>query len=315
MLYVLFILGLILLAFGGDTMVNGSVGVAKKLKVSTLLIGIVLVGFGTSTPELVASFIAINQEVPSTGIAIGNIIGSNIANILLILGVSSIIHPIKIEKNSFFRRDFWFLSVATLVIFITSFTGQINRYAGSVMVGTLLFYIFYSYKSEKKFVNENENKDIKEEISEVKEKPLYISLIMAIAGITMTIYGAKLLVDSAITIARNFGISEAIIGLTVVAIGTSLPELASSVSASIKKHNDIAFGNIVGSNIYNALFILGMVALFTPVLFPTDLTNDVYILIATTLLLIFSAFLGKIGRISGIIYLIAYGFYVSYLIG
>ena len=138
---------------------------------------------------------------------------------------------------------------------------------------------------------------------------------MAIAGIAMTIYGAKLLVDSAITIARNFGISEAIIGLTVVAIGTSLPELASSVSASIKKHNDIAFGNIVGSNIYNALFILGMVALFTPVLFPTDLTNDVYILIATTLLLIFSAFLGKIGRISGIIYLIAYGFYVSYLIG
>jgi cation:H+ antiporter len=313
MLYVLFILGLILLAVGGDTIVNGSVGVAKKLKVSTLLIGIVLVGFGTSTPELVASFIAINQEVPSTGIAIGNIIGSNIANILLILGASSIIHPIKIEKNSFFRRDFWFLSVATLVIFITSFTEQINRYAGSVMVGTLLFYIFYSYKSEKKFVNEN--KDIKEEISEVKEKPLYISLIMAIAGIAMTIYGAKLLVDSAITIARNFGISEAIIGLTVVAIGTSLPELASSVSASIKKHNDIAFGNIVGSNIYNALFILGMVALFTPVLFPTDLTNDVYILIATTLLLIFSAFLGKIGRISGIIYLIAYGFYVSYLIG
>ncbi|MDE6224010.1 MAG: calcium/sodium antiporter [Alphaproteobacteria bacterium] len=313
MVYVLFILGLILLGFGGDTMVSGAVEVAKKLKVSTLLIGIVLIGFGTSTPELVASFIAIHQEVPSTGIAVGNIVGSNIANILLILGVSSIIHPIHIEKKSFLKRDVWFLIASTFVIFVTSYTGEIGRIAGIVMVASLIFYVIYSYKTEKDF--KSEDMEIEEEISLVKTKPLYISLIIAIIGIAMTLGGAKLLVDSAITIARNFGIAESIIGLTIVAVGTSLPELASSITASIKKHNDIAFGNIVGSNIYNTFFILGMVALFTPILFPSDLKSDVYILIATTLLLITTGVIGKISKLSGVIFLVCYAFYITYLVG
>lgn len=313
MVYVLFILGLILLGFGGDIMVSGAVEVAKKLKVSTLLIGIVLIGFGTSTPELVASFVAINQEIPSTGIAVGNIVGSNIANILLILGVSSIINPIHIEKKSFLKRDVWFLIVSTFVLYITSFTGEIGRIAGIVMVSTLIFYVIYSYKTEKNFKVENE--EIEEEIASSKSRPLYISLIISIIGIAMTLGGAKLLVDSAITIARNFGIAESIIGLTIVAVGTSLPELASSITASIKKHNDIAFGNIVGSNIYNTLFILGMVALFTPILFPNDLKSDVYILIATTILLIITGVIGKIGRISGIIFLGCYALYIAYLVG
>lgn len=313
MVYFLFILGLILLGFGGDTMVSGAVEVAKKLKVSTLLIGIVLIGFGTSTPELVASFVAINQEIPSTGIAVGNIVGSNIANILLILGVSSIINPIHIEKKSFLKRDVWFLIVSTLVIYITSFTGEIERIAGIVMVGTLIFYVIYSYKTEKDF--KTEDKEIEEKIESSKSRPLYISLLISIIGIAMTLGGAKLLVDSAIIIARNFGIAESIIGLTIVAVGTSLPELASSITASIKKHNDIAFGNVVGSNIYNALFILGMVALFTPILFPNDLKSDVYILIATTILLIITGLVGKIGRTFGIIFLGCYALYIAYLVG
>lgn len=313
MTYIMFVLGLILLGFGGDTMVSGAVDVAKKLKVSTLLIGIVLIGFGTSTPELVASFVAINQEIPSTGIAVGNIVGSNIANILLILGVSSIINPINIEKKSFLKRDVWFLITSTLVIYITSFTGEIGRIAGIVMVSILIFYVIYSYKTEKDF--KAEDKEIEEEIESSKSRPLYISLIISIIGIAMTLGGAKLLVDSAITIARNFGIAESIIGLTIVAVGTSLPELASSITASIKKHNDIAFGNIVGSNIYNALFILGMVALFTPILFPNDLKTDVYILIATTILLIITGLIGKIGRISGIIFLGCYALYIAHLVG
>lgn len=312
MLYCLFILGLILLAVGGDVMVAGSVEVAKKLKVSTLLIGIVLVGFGTSTPELMASFMAIFQDTPATGIAVGNVVGSNIANILLILGVSSILHPIHIEKKSFFKRDVYFLALSTLVIFITSIIGQIYRIIGFFMVISLLYYVYFSYKTEKQF--KAEENEIKEEIDIKHKKNFSISLIKAIIGISMVIIGAKLLVDSAIVIARNFGISESIIGLTIVAVGTSLPELASSVIASLKKHNDIAFGNIVGSNIYNALFILGIVALFLPISFPIDMKIDTYILIATTLLLISMAYIGKISRISGVFFLICYAGYITYLI-
>ena len=142
-----------------------------------------------------------------------------------------------------------------------------------------------------------------------------LQLLLLAIGFAMLVKGADWFVDGASGIATKFKIPQLVIGLTIVAMGTSAPEAAVSISAALGGNADITVGNIVGSNIYNALFILGMVALFTPVLFPTDLTNDVYILIATTLLLIFSAFLGKIGRISGIIYLIAYGFYVSYLIG
>ena len=311
MTYILFLIGLAMLAFGGDIMVSGAVEVAKRLKISTLLIGIVLIGFGTSTPELVASFVAINQKVPAPGIAVGNIIGSNIANILLILGVASVISPIHIEKKSFFKRDVWFLIISTLVIFITSFTGKITRVAGIVMVALLLFYVVYSYLTEKDFKAEDE--EIADEIDSKHIKSLCISLVKAIAGIALTLLGAKLLVDNAIIIARNFGISESIIGLSLVAVGTSLPELASSISASIKKHNDIAFGNIVGSNIYNTLFILGLIALFTPILFPNDLGGDVYILIATTLMLIITGGIGKIGRVAGIIFLGSYVCYIAYL--
>ncbi len=312
MTYILFILGLLLLTFGGDTMVSGSVEIAKKLKVSTLLIGIVLVGFGTSTPELMASFIAIFQDVPSTGIAVGNVVGSNIANILLILGISSLIHPIQIEKKSFFKRDVYFLLLSTIIIFISSLFGNLSRIMGLFMVLSLLYYVYFSYKTEKQF--KKEEAEIKQEIDIKHKKNLYVSLLKAIIGIIMVILGAKFLVDSAIVIARNFGISESIIGLSIVAVGTSLPELASSVIASIKKHNDIAFGNIVGSNIYNALFILGMVALFAPITFPIDMKTDVYILIATTLLLVFTGYKGKISKISGVIFLLAYIGYITYLI-
>ena len=177
----------------------------------------------------------------------------------------------------------------------------------------MLFYVYYSYITEKKF--KKETKKIANEIDVKHTKSLPVSLIMAVIGIAMTIYGANLLVNSAIVIAKNFGISESIIGLTIVAVGTSLPELASSITASLKKHNDLAFGNIVGSNIYNVLFILGIVALLQPIMFPVDMVKDVYILIATTTLLIANAFMGGISRKFGVIYLIAYAFYVAHLIG
>ena len=313
MLYLMFVLGLILLAVGGDVMVSSSVEVAKKLKVSTLLIGIVLIGFGTSTPELVARIIATSQEVPATGIAVGNIVGSNIANILLILGVTSLIYPIKIDKKSFLKRDMWFLIFATAMVLLMALLKKVGFVIGGVMILSLLFYVYYSYITEKKF--KKETKEIANEIDVKHTKSLPVSLIMAVIGIAMTIYGANLLVNSAIVIAKNFGISESIIGLTIVAVGTSLPELASSITASLKKHNELAFGNIVGSNIYNVLFILGVVSLLQPIMFPVDMVKDVYILIATTTLLIANAFMGGISRKFGVIYLIAYAFYVAHLMG
>jgi len=302
MTYLLLVLGLFLLFIGGDWLVSGSVAVARRLKVSPLLIGLILVGFGTSTPELVTSLLATYKGV--AGISVGNVVGSNIANILLVLGVAALLNPVQVKGKSF-KRDATFLALSTLILVGASSFGMIGRLLGIVMVASLIFYILYSYKTEKEIPNDKE-----------KPAPLINSLIRTIIGILFTLVGAKLLVDSSVTLARAWGISEAVIGLTIVAIGTSLPELATSIISAIKKHNDVAFGNVIGSNIYNSLFILGMTALFMPVQIPTGMWLDMGIMTAVTVLMIAIAFgYKKYSRVTGACFLILYAIYIAYLGG
>ena len=302
MVYLLLVLGLFLLFIGGDWLVAGAVAVAHRLKVSPLLIGLTLIGFGTSTPELVTSLIATYEG--SAGISVGNVVGSNIANILLVLGVAAFLHPVQIKGKSF-RRDATFLALSTLILIGASSLGTIGRWMGALMVGALLFYVIYSYKTEKEIPDENE-----------KIVPLVSSLIRTFIGILFTLLGAKLLVDNSVELARTWGISEAVIGLTVVAVGTSLPELATSIMSAIKKHNDVAFGNVIGSNIYNSLFILGVTALFMPVRIPEKMGTDLGVMCAVTALMIGIAFCyKKYTRLVGAIFLILYALYIAHLGG
>ena len=307
MTYILLIVGLCLLAFGGDTMVGGAVALAKRLGVSALLIGLTLVGFGTSTPELLTSLVAAFQK--SDSIALGNIVGSNIANILLVLGMAAVITPIRIDLQAF-KRDGFFLILSTIGVIIAALLGQINFCMGLILVGLLIFYVYYSYQSDKKQAAAQEKTP--EPIE--KQMPVWLALLKAVGGIALTMLGAKLLVDNAIILAKSWGISEAVIGLTIVAVGTSLPELATSVMAAVRKHNDVAFGNVVGSNIYNALFILGFTALFITLRVPAGMGKDVALMTLVTVILIGLAFWKKqISRPIGCLFLTAYAFYTAYL--
>ena len=302
-------LGLFLLAWGGDAMVNGSVALAKRLGVSSLLIGLTLVGFGTSTPELLTSLIAVYKHSP--GIAVGNVVGSNIANILLVLGMAAFIVPVKIDIKAF-KRDGAFLAVATVGLIIALIIGKINFVMGAILTALLILYVAYSYYSDRK--EQKRRKAAETQIPQEAKAPLFWSLVKAVGGIAMTILGAKLLVDNSIILAREWGVSEAVIGLTVVAVGTSLPELATSVASSLRGQSAVAFGNVVGSNIYNALFILGVTALFMPVTVPDSMAPDVVLMTLVTAVLIGVAFWKKqFSRSVGFAFLCAYAGYTYYL--
>ena len=308
MIYALLILGLVLLAFGGDTMVSGAVALAKKMGLSTLLIGLTLIGFGTSTPELLTSIMAAIKG--SNAIALGNVVGSNIANILLVLGVAALIAPVNVDIKAF-KRDGGFLGISCVMLILALFLGQIGFIMGAILVAMLIGYIGYSYISDKK----QQSKKINEtESTETPVMPIWLALIKTFGGIALMMLGAKLLVDNSIILARNWGVSEAVIGLTIVAVGTSLPELATSVMSAIRGHNDVAFGNVVGSNIYNTLFILGCTALFLPIAVPASMGTDIWLMTAITSILIGIALWQKrFSRSIGFAFLCAYVGYNYYL--
>ncbi len=304
MVYLMLIIGLSLLVYGGNLLVDGSVQVAKRIGLSSLVIGLVLVGFGTSTPELLASLISVLKG--SNGIAVGNVIGSNIANILLVLGAAAVVHPVKIDIKDF-KRDGLVLILASVGVVCAVYLGVISRLIGFIFVSGLIGYVFYCYKTDKKNHTENEQEE-KANISLIK------ALSISIIGIALTMLGAKFLIDNAIILARMWGVSEAVIGLTIVAVGTSLPELAASMAASFKKENGVAFGNVVGSNIYNALFILGMVALILPIKVDATMRIDSLIMLLVAFVLTGIAFWKKeFSRTIGLLFLIAYAGYIWYL--
>ncbi|MGE0255757.1 MAG: calcium/sodium antiporter [Alphaproteobacteria bacterium] len=303
--------GLVLLLGGGEFLVRGSVAVATRLGVSPLLIGLTLVGFGTSTPELVASVEAALIGAP--GIAVGNVVGSNIANVLLIMGVAAVLLPMATTRAAF-TRDGAVLVGATLVMVGIVLGGSLERWGGAVLLVLLAAYSGYAYLTERGGGPAAELHAA--EVAEVavpRTLSLGAAAALALGGIAGVVLGASLLVDSAIVIARDLGLSEAVIGLTLVAVGTSLPELATAVMAALRRHGDVALGNVVGSNIFNILGIAGVTALVKPIPIPAEIVRfDVWVMLAAALLLVVFAVSGwRITRREGAVLLAGY---VAYLV-
>ena len=248
---ILFLLtaGLLLLVVGGELLVRGAVAIAKWLRVSPLLIGLTLVGFGTSTPELVTSLQAALEGSP--GIAVGNVVGSNIANILFILGISALIFPVAVSKAAF-RRDGVVLALAVFMCLGAVLFGELERIIGSVLVMFLIAYIVLAFIQERQSLAAVGT----EPTSTTRNTQIWLQFLLLVAGLALTILGARLLVSSAIDIAARLQVPDTIVGLTIVAVGTSLPELVTSLMAAFRKQGDLAFGNIIGSNIYNIFGIL-----------------------------------------------------------
>lgn len=292
--------GLVLLAVGGELLVRGAVGMAARLGISPLLAGLTIVGFGTSTPELATSVQAAMAGSP--GIAIGNVVGSNIANILFILGVSAVILPLSVNPNSF-RRDSIALGGSALLCTGAVLLGVIGPLPGVVLLSCLVGYIWYAYKSE----SAADDDECHRHEAEAEDRPVppntgpAILGGMIVAGLVAAIFGAGWLVKGATVLASNAGVSETVIGLTVVAIGTSLPELIACVVAVLRKHSDVALGNVVGSNIYNILGILGATAIIEPIAVPAEIMDfDIWVLLGVTALLIVQLRSGwKLSRIEG----------------
>lgn len=308
MVWVFLILGLVLLVTGGELLVRGAVAVAQKYRVSPLLIGLTLVGFGTSTPELVTSLQATLDGSP--GIALGNVIGSNIANILLILGITAMIAAIPVEPKTF-RRDIAVLMLATLALIGACFYGVISLGIGLVFIAFLTVYLIFAYRQERSA----RAPCAAPPVNAVDTSPLWKNAAWVIVGITLTIFGAKLLVSGAIDLATTLGISETVIGLTIVAVGTSLPELVTSVIAAFKKQSDLAFGNIIGSNIFNILFILGAVSFAAPVTVPAEiLPVDIWVMLGAAIALsVFALTRWTISRAEGAVMLAGYAAYMGWL--
>lgn len=298
--------GLVALVLGGELLVRGAVRTASALGVSPLMIGLTLVGFGTSTPELVTSVNAALAGSP--GVAVGNVVGSNICNILLILGVAALIRPVDAEPRGF-RRDGPALVIATLLALAVLLWGELGRLVGALFVAGLVAYILLVYRTERT-------------TSAVADAPppasgaLWSGLPLALAGLVLVVVGADWLVDSAITLAAAWGVSDTLIGLTIVAVGTSLPELTASVVAALRGRSDVAFGNVVGSNIYNILGILGVTAMVEPMAVPAEIAAfDGWVMLAATGALVWIARTGAIvTRREGGVMLAGYAAYIGALI-
>lgn len=307
--------GLVILTVGAELLIRGSVALARRFHLSELLIGLTLVGFGTSTPELVSSVQA--ALIGSPGVAIGNVVGSNIANILLILGSAAALAPIAVEPKSF-RRDSIALSLATLLMIAIALTGEFARLAGAGFLAALAAYVAAAYLNERKRPASPETQRHEGEAAELPEGPrsAVLDIIFCVAGLVALMVGAKLLVTGAISVAGALGVSETIIGLTVVAVGTSLPELVTSVMSVIRGKGALALGNVVGSNLYNILGIIGVTALVKPVAVPPEILRlDLWVMLAATAMMIFAArSRHTITRIEGGAMLAFYAGYILWLV-
>ena len=305
--------GLVILVLGAELLVRSSVAVARRLGVSPLMIGLTLVGFGTSSPELVASLTAALRG--SSGIAVGNVVGSNICNGLLILGVAALVAPLAITRTAFLR-DGPVLVAASLLLLGVCLLGDAPRWAGAMLVMLLVAYVVWCYRTERQ--DPEAAKEHEGEANAAAVAPS-TSVARGVAGagggLVLLVVGAWLLVGGAMTLARAFSVSQTIIGLTIVAVGTSLPELATSVIAAARGQADVAFGNIIGSNIYNILGILGAVAVVQPLAIPPEIAAfDVWVMLASTVLLVLFALTGwRIVRWEGAALLAAYGLYITWL--
>ncbi|MCH2066779.1 MAG: calcium/sodium antiporter [Shimia sp.] len=308
-------IGLTGLFVGGEMLVRGAVTIAKAYGLPPMVIGLTLVGFGTSTPELVTSVQAALSG--SAGIAIGNVVGSNIGNILLILGVSAMLLPLAVARDAL-RRDGSVMIAATLALLGVVLFGEITRWIGVGFVTALAAYLFVVFRSVSKTKETSDAVVYEKEAAAIPGPDLGLSAAIGVAvvGLIATIIGARLLVDGAISVAEFAGISETVIGLTVVAIGTSMPELVTAVIAVRKGQGDVAIGNVIGSNLFNVMGIVGVTALIHPVTVPVEIaTFDIWVLLGASVLLIGFARTGwTINRLEGGAFLVAYLGYFGFLL-
>ena len=294
-----------LLYYGGDFLVSGSVRFARYLKVSSFVIGATVLAFGTSAPELAVAILAALDNAPE--LAMGNIIGSNIANIGLVLGLTCLIAPIAISPSRLKREYPPFLLSALLILFL-AWNLKIHRLEGILMVGFLAIYIWRSFNYK-----EDLNIQPEEEVRLFSGKGPAFLILLIMIGLIGLIVGAKLLVSGGVSIARNLGIGEWFIGITVVAIGTSLPEIVSSIMAARRGHGEMAIGNIFGSNIFNILMVLGITSIIHPLNITEPIHPDLIIATGFTCLLFILTLRGKhsLGKISGAILLVTYFLYIA----
>jgi len=307
--------GLALLFFGGELVVRGSVGLAKTLGVSPLLIGLVVIAFGTSSPELVVAISALHNGTPS--IAVGNVVGSNIANILLVLGVGALIRRIPSRSAVLYRDGSVLLGVTGFFIYL-AMRGQIHHSEALVLAGLLALYLIFSYFQERIVLPAEAREEVERNrnlIERMRVNGTFRYMLFAVIGIAMLIFGARILVAGAIQIATQWGVSEGVIAVSLVAVGTSIPELAAVIVASIRKHSDLVLGGILGSNIFNILIVLGLPGLYWPIdIAPEFLSRDLWVMGGAVLVLLpFLVSSRGIGRGEALVLLAIYGAYIYVL--
>lgn len=308
--------GFFMLAKGADWFVDGAAGIATKLKIPQLVIGLTIVAMGTSAPEAAVSISAALQG--NGAITVGNVVGSNILNILIILGISASITALAVSKSTI-KVDIPVMLGATALLLVFGLNGTIVWWEGLLILILFALYLTYLFVDAKKSAKKEQQSEEKENAElEIKlQKPHFLlkSIIFAIIGLALIILGSEFSVEAATRIAKIAGLSDRFIGLTVVALGTSLPELFTSVSAAIKKNADIAIGNIVGSNIFNILFIVGLTAVITPVTFESGFIIDTVIAFAAAIMLLLFSLKGSmLRRWGGIVMLLSYAGYFVYIL-
>lgn len=310
--YILLGLGLVILLYGGKILVDGASAIAVKLGMSAGLIGLTIVAFGTSAPELLVSVNAAMKG--NSDISIGNVVGSNIANIGMVLGLSGLFYPILIRKSTI-RFDFLITTLVTLLFYALSYNGIIGFWEGVFLFSLFIGFNIYLFRNAGQggLVDNTEGE---EEVEHVKGYSWLVAITLFFGGIVGLYFGSELLVNNAIKISREFGISERVIGVTIIAIGTSLPELITSIMAALARKTDMAIGNILGSNIMNILSIIGITAIIKPIDVSGEFLNSDYLWMIGFTLILFPLMRTKmkISFVEGMILFIGYGTYMYFLL-
>lgn len=301
--------GLVLLLFGGEVLLRGAVSLASRLGLSPLLIGMTVVAAATSMPELVVAVASGLEGAPDIGV--GNVVGSNIANILLILGAAALLYPMETQRRHV-MRDGMAMLAATAIFILFAISGTMGWLDGAIMLGLLIAYLVYSYQRDRKSCAQGLETAIE---SPQTCSTVPISLLLVGGGVGLLVIGSKLLIDGAVDLARSAGISETVIGLTLIAVGTSLPELATAIVASMRRHPEVALGNVLGSNLFNIMAIIPALTITIPVQVATEILHfDIWVMAGVSILAILVMMSGwRIGRGEGAAFLVAYAAYVAML--
>ena len=310
MIYLQVAAGLAVLLVGGDLLVRGAVGISERLGISPLVIGVTVVAFGTSAPELVVCVEAALTGQPD--LAIGNVVGSNIANVLLVLGMSALVYPIICDPEGL-RRDSTLMLIASLFFAFIAWGRLFERWHGGMLLALLVVFLVYSYLRAvrpRDRAIEDSSRDL--EGIETMPRAISASVVLVLGGCLGLALGSHILIDGATEVARAIGVSETVIGLTLVALGTSLPELATSMVAAVRRHGEVALGNVLGSNMFNLLGIMGVTAMAAPIPVPSEILSfDIWVMLGVALLLGgFTLRCAPIGRVVGALFVIAYSAYL-----